>query len=168
MEHQIDITKIIPPNNYTNRHDFCNKKIIDELDKLQRVELEDRLLDIIKNEPESDMLVVETLSYLKSEKSVPFLTSALENANNYAKEIIIATSIFEINGDPGMVKIVLSSFENLQGSHAIIQLVYFLKKINSKEANDLIKKYTLDADFLISYNAKRALSYTWKSIKNIT
>lgn len=149
------LVSIIPPDDYLHRNGFSNAHIIDKLDERQRVLIEDVLLNELSNK--HDMLIVETLAYMKSSKSVPILTDLLEKCSDAMCQIIVASSIFEINHDNKMISISSNAFENLDSVYQKISAFYYLKKINSKITDGIIEEYTTHSDYLLSYNAKRVL-----------
>ena len=162
----MDINEFIPLDNYSYREGFSNEHLVDQLNLQDREELESELIKLLQAKPYTDTLIVTTLSYLKSEKSLPLLYAALKKAENYAQDIIIGTSIYEINGDPAMITAVLDSFYKVGYPH-YGSFFLFLKKLPANAVNGIIDKFTLDSDYLTSHNAKRALSFQWRKIKPI-
>jgi len=67
------IDQIIPyPDDYSHRNGFSNEHIIDKLNADEKLEVEKGLIDKITEHPE-DLLIVETLAYMKSTRSIPAL-----------------------------------------------------------------------------------------------
>jgi len=149
------IAEIIPKNDYRHRNGFNNSKIIDSLNNLEKQLVEEALIK--KMAETKDMLAVETLAYMKSQKSLPALHTLIGECLDEMKKIIIATSIYEINKDEEMVDIAIGSFHNLNNSYQIISAFYYLVKFKNPMADSLVKEYLNSSDYLLSYNAKRAL-----------
>lgn len=160
------IDRIIPPRDYKHRNGFNNIPLIENLKKNEKLQLEDLLIDklLIESGQEIDTLVVETLAYLKSQKSIPILKQLLDKCNNEMTKLKIATSIFEINQDNNMIDIAICSFrilDNDKSPYYIYTLPttfdYLIKFKNSK-LNSIIEEYINHKEYLITYNAKRVLN----------
>ncbi|HZL11133.1 MAG TPA: HEAT repeat domain-containing protein [Prolixibacteraceae bacterium] len=159
------IGEIIPPSDYQHRNGFDNILIIDRLTDNEKKQVENVLIDRLlhKTVEEVDTLIVETLAYLKSEKALPVLKNLLEHCSSEVVKLRIATSIFEINQDNDMVKIAITSFKKLDNNkdsyyvHKLTSAFFYLIKFNKPEVNGLIKEYITHKEYLLSYNAKRAL-----------
>src|SRR5882672_6500540 len=98
----MDILKLLdevtPPADYSHRNGFSDNSLIDSLNDVEKAQLEDALIQkIFEPKGETELLVVETLSYLKSEKSIPILEQLLQRSSDPMKKLIIATSLFGIN-----------------------------------------------------------------------
>lgn len=163
MNIKILIDKIILPNDYHHRNGFNNTLIIDQLDDSEKNLVEEVLIKRL-SEQDFDLLVIETLSYLKSELSLPFLYRFLETCTDEMTKIIVSASIFEINNDSSMINIAINSFEQIaknKDSYYVFRLIstfYYLIKFRNTNVNSIIKEYTKNKEYLISYNAKKALS----------
>ena len=157
------IDKIIPyPADYSNRNGFSNNHIIDNLSLDEKLEVENSLINKISEHPE-DLLIVETLVYLKSKKAIPALRQLLEKSSNDMEKLIIASSMFEINQDNDMVDIAIGAFRKLDNKkdayyvYKLTSAFYILAKFNKTSVMDIIKEYFDHTEYLVSYNAKRAL-----------
>ncbi len=157
------IAEIIPyPANRNNRDGFSNDHIIDKLSSDEKIEVENALIDKLSEHPE-DTLIVETLAYMKSIKSIPILMNLLRNSSNEMSKLIIASSIYEINQDNGMVDIATNAFRKLDDNkdayytYKLISAFFYLVKFRNQEVNEMIRKYINHKEYLVSYNAKRAV-----------
>ena len=72
------LNDIIPPNDYQNRNGFGNENILASLTDSERLEVEKRLIEMLKKN--DDTLIGETLMILKSKNSLPTLRAKLERA----------------------------------------------------------------------------------------
>lgn len=149
------MSDIIPPDDYQNRNGFSNVHIIDNLNDLERVLVEDTLIVMLLNK--ADMLVVETLAYMKSLKSIPSLINLLNQCSDPIGRIIIATSIFEINHDSKMITVSIDAFKNLSDLYQKINAFYYLRKFKDSLTDEIIKEYIVHPNYLLAYNAKQAL-----------
>ncbi len=115
MEIEELIEEIIPPSDYQHRNGFSNEPIIDKLTSKEKALVEDELICLLSKEAGKriDNLIVETLAYLKSEKSLPFLKKLLEGEVSDMAKLILAISIFEINGEKDMPSVAISSFKKI-------------------------------------------------------
>lgn len=156
------LNKIIPPADYQHRNGFSNTQFIDKLSDQEKNEVEDSLITLLK-EGTNDTLIAETLSYLKSTKSLPLLYKFLEQCSDAMAKIIVATSIFEINNDINMIDAAIVSFEELDNNkdayyiYKVISAFYYLVKFRNSQINIIIENYTHHEEYLVSYNAKQAL-----------
>jgi hypothetical protein len=153
----INITEFIPPADYAHRNGFSNHSLIDKLDGLEKKQLEKELITLLIDEPHTDDLVVETLTYLKSTESVPLFYIALDKEMHPVAKIIIATCIYELNSDNGMIPIVLEAVLKTE-KYGLILAFYYLAKFKNPGVDEFINRYINHPDFLLSYNAKRALA----------
>jgi hypothetical protein len=167
MEIKELINRIIPPADYQHRNGFNNIPIIDELSDDEITEVENALIDMLTNNSAEklDTLIVETLAYLKSSRSLPRLRDILkETTNSNITRLILATAIFEINGDNDMIEIGVDCFKKIDNNkdsyhlYKLIDAFYYLIKFQSPVTSKIIEGYTNHKDYLVSYNAKRVLN----------
>lgn len=154
------IEQIIPPDGYSSRNGFSNDHIIDGLSESEKTLVEEELL--LKLGIKTDILIVETLSYLGSEKAVPILSKILEDSSIPMEKLIIVISIYSINEDVKMAQLAISVAiemleSNINSTIQVIPILSYLAKLNVPEVYELIEKYSTHADFLVSYNAKKLL-----------
>ncbi len=155
-------SEIIPPGDYSHRNGFNNTHLINQLNEYERQQLEDALINKLLDK--TDLLVVETLAYMKSEKSLLVLYNLLEKTSDNMDKLVIATSIFEINKDDRLIDIGMKAFNELSNKssiyakYLITSAFFYLIKFEDSKVNNIIEEYTKHSDYLISYNAKRALS----------
>lgn len=149
------VSEIIPPDDYQHRNGFSNEQLIDKLNDEEIFKVEKELITMLQKKP--DMLIVETLGYMKSEKAIPILYELMESLNNEMAKIIIATSIFEINQDQKMIEKAKASFKTIKDKFQLISAFHYLVRLQDSEILKLIQNLTTSSDYLISYNAKQAL-----------
>lgn len=156
------IDSLIPPNDYQHRNGFTNTHIIDRLTSLEKSLIEDALIVKLLNERE-DLLIVETLAYLHSEKSLLILYSLLKGTNNASAKLIIAASIFFINKDEKMIDIAVTAFKSLEkikdaySVYRLLPMFYYLSTFKNKTTDSIIREYAQHDNYLLSYNAKQFL-----------
>lgn len=156
------IQKIIPPDNYQNRYDFDNRSIIDSLSYEEQKQVEELLIKLLMTK--SDLLIVETLSYLKSEKSLPIFYSLLNSDCNEWAKIIISASIYSIKKDNMMIDVAINAFKKFEQNQdnyfkfTVLPMFYYLARFRNERINDILEKYSKDSDYLIAYNANKALN----------
>lgn len=159
------IEEIIPPSDYQHRNGFNNIPLIEKLNSEDKKQLEDALIVKLSLElnQEVDTLIIETLAYLKSQKSISVLKKLLENLNDDMTKLIISTSIFEINKDSGMIDFALNiikRIDNKNDPYYIYKLTtafYYLKKFKSNKIITVLEEYANHNEFLIAYNARQVL-----------
>ncbi|HEX8514834.1 MAG TPA: HEAT repeat domain-containing protein [Bacteroidia bacterium] len=157
------IEQVIPPNDYEHRNEFSNTHIVDSLNEHEKEMLENALINKLLEH--DDTLVIETLAYIKSEKALPLLYDYLKRCSNEMAKIISAVSIFQINNDSSMISVAIDSFKQIEINkdayfkYKLAPAFHYLVKFNNSIVNNMIEKYTTHGEYLISYNAKKALGY---------
>lgn len=159
------VAEIIPPSDYQHRNGFNNIPLINKLTNEQKKKLENALIQKLNNESERevDTLVVDTLAYLKSHQALPVLRQLLEKRYNDMTSLIIAAAIFEISGDDSMIESVIDTTNSIDNkkdayySYKQTSAFYYLAKFKNDKIDRLLEEYAQEKDYLVSYNAKRAL-----------
>lgn len=162
------IQEIIPPKDYKHRNGFNNVPILERLTRIEKEQLEVALIDMLVRgfETEIDILIVETLSYLQSQKSLPILKRLFDNCEDETIKLKIASSIFEISKNEKIVDEAIAIFNQIKNNDPknpyyngwLIDALYQLSKFKNERTNGIIRQYINDKDYLIGYNAKRFLS----------
>lgn len=161
------IDTIIPPSDYQYRNGFNNIPTIEKLTSDEKLQVEDYLINMLSDSKTKsvDTLIVETLAYLKSKKSLPVLRSLFDYCNYEMCKLIIAASIYEICEDKSMIDIAISSFRKMDDKsnsyykYNLISGFSYLVKFQNPEINKIIEEYLDHQDSLVSYNAKESLGY---------
>ena len=156
MDIKSKLERLIPPDDFQHRWEFSNHHLVDELDDDEKKEIEDMLIEKLHIDT-GDLLIIDTLSYLNSEKATPAMRNSLEICDNKLQKIIIAASIYKITHDNATVDIAIDAFKQLHGKWDLVSVFSYLKVFEDSRINDMIKAYIDNPDFLISHNAKRAL-----------
>lgn len=113
-----------------------------------------------------DYLILETLAYLKTQKCFPILNELLERETDNFTKLVIATSIFEINKDSNMIELVIKFVEKMEDIadlyfvYKLIHAFQYLIKFRNEKMNGFIKQYINHKEYLVAYNAKKALKIT--------
>jgi len=157
------ITKIIPPSDYQHRDSFSNKRIIDNLTDDEKNQVEEALIKKLSQESitQPDILIIETLAYLKSQKSLVLMYGLLKTAMEY--QIDISTYIYLINQDDNMIDTAINAFRKTHDKtkpyyvFGLIHDFYSLSQFKVEKVNKLIEEYTTSDEMLVAYNSKRAL-----------
>lgn len=157
------LNKIIPPSDYTHRNGFSNNYIIDNLSIDEKVQVEDALIKILPTS--NDCLIGETLSYMKSVRSLPLLQQKLNDSKNPISKIIWASYIYKLRPEEiEMRDIAFSEFAKVDGKYDLISLFHTLIIFNDKRINERIESYTNDKDYLVAYNARASLGLDTKEL----
>lgn len=160
------INEIIPPMDYEHRNGFNNIPLINKLTNDEKESLVKSLIKKLNEEIENkfpDTLIIETLAYLKAKSSIETLTKLLNNCKDYYIKLIIACSIYVINGDTKMIDIAINSVKQIDNKknayyvYSLSSAFYCLAKFKHEKTIKLIKQYFTHPEYLISYNAKEAL-----------
>lgn len=157
------INKIIPPDNYQERNGFNNHHYIDQLNEQERSVVENKLIELLHNQ--KDTLIIQTLAYLRSKKSLPLIYKILHESTGQTARLVIAASIYEIDKDEEMINIAIDAFRQIENTEKdayytfrILPTFYLLKKFSNPKTDLVIKEYVNHSDYLLSYNAKQALN----------
>lgn len=160
------LNEIIPPANYSSRNGFNNEPIIDKLSIEQKKYLEKALIKRLEIEltlEYPDTLIVETLSYLKSQESLPYLNKLLDICKDPIRKLRIITSIYEIKPDNDLIDPAINfakQLDNKKSGYYIYELsnaFVYLSKMNNEKVRNFINGYTLHPEFLLSSNANQIL-----------
>jgi hypothetical protein len=158
-----DIVKqVIPPSDYSHRNGFDNRLVIDKLTDDEKKLLEEGLVEKLGQHPK-DTLIVDSLAYLGSKEAIPFIMELLKNCDDLSLRIFYTAAIFEINGDKSLITPTLSDFallDNKNDSYYVYKLIDAfddLIKFKDPVVNQYIQRYTTHKEYLVSYNAKKAL-----------
>ena len=160
------IMEIIPPADYHHRNGFTNTSIIDALDGAEKQAVENRLINLLAIK--SDMLIVETLGYMKSQNAVNHLTVMLNEAHDAVDRLILASSIFKITADKSICEIALDASSSIDNNYptvvhyeyTLMAMFYYMASFHDSRIDNIIRKYIKNKDLLLSYNANRALGLT--------
>jgi hypothetical protein len=100
---------------------------------------------------------VRAMAHLRVVESVPKLRSLLMNVEEPRMQVVIATSIFQLTGDPTMENVVREVAEATAifwGTR--IDAIYCLSRFKTETAMRALSGLTKDPEYLVRYNAKRA------------
>jgi hypothetical protein len=151
------IDDIIPyPDDREHRDGFSNEQIIDGLTNEERDQVENLLLDKLEARP-NDLLIVDTLGYMKSEKSRDRLYKLLNEEKRQESKIIIASSLYAIEPDDKLIDIALNAGQTLTNWWELTSIFYYFAKFKNKRTDDFVRQYFNHKDYLVSYNAKRTV-----------
>ena len=111
------------------------------------------------------MLVVETLGYIRSKKAVSTLTIMLNKTSEPVDRLILASSIFKIESNKNIAEIAFEASCSVDANYSsvvhyeytLMSMFYYMAGFQDSRIDNIIRKYIKHKDFLLSYNAKRAL-----------
>nr|WP_298789348.1 hypothetical protein [uncultured Allomuricauda sp.] len=148
--------KIIPPDDYEHRRDFKNENLIDDLNNSEKKALENLLIEDLSSR--MDLLVIETLAYIKSKKSVGLIEQKLDESTEPYDKIIIAWCLYSMDKDKDrMIKIAHDNFLLINNDYVKTTLFYYLGKFKEEKLNGVLKSYNNSKNVLLSHNSKAAL-----------
>ena len=157
------LKEIIPPEDYQHRNGFDNEHIILSLSEKEKVEVEERLIEMLKQK--DDILIGETLSIMKSKNSLEQLRERLELTKKSASKIIWASFINEIeNGNEEMKSIALNEFENVTEKYTLISTFHYLSRFQDSRIKEKVLSFINHKDYLIAYNARASLGMETKEL----
>ncbi|WP_420571669.1 hypothetical protein [Kordia sp.] len=148
--------KIIPSDNYQSRRDFCNHHLIDNLSEKEKLLIENMLIEDLNSR--YDLLLIETLTYLNSTKSISVIEEKLKKINEAFDKIVIARCLYKLEKDKSkMIDLAYDNFLLITNDYIKITLFYYLVKFNSNKILKLVKSYTGNKNILLAHNSKAAL-----------
>lgn len=160
-EYQQFVNGYLNANTWPERKDGPPFYLLDSLNREDRIKAEKELIERLNLG--GDSWPIAGLGYLKSEKALNSLYDLLSNSEGIIRAEI-ATAIWNISGDEEMLKVVIqcSMFERLKQSspyrqYLMIDVIYCLSQFGHPDAIDRLTQLSSDPEYLISYNAKRAL-----------
>lgn len=155
------MTEIIPPSNYRHREGFSNRDIIDGLTDPDRAMVERALIEALP--VSNDLLIIETLAYMKSTACLPMLYQLIDRASNESQVIIIASSLYSINHDARMIETAVDAFKRMEArgpsymKYRVLPLFYYLRSFRSTTTDAILERYASSTEYLWAYNAREAL-----------
>jgi hypothetical protein len=129
---------------------------LDLLDRLSPAELKIAEAELIKAANLNDDWHIIALGHIKSTNALPTLYKLLGETKKRFK-VVIAHSIFQINGDSKMIDIVLNEMPKITSEYALIDIIYMLPAFRDKNINELLDSLRFHKKYLVAYNATRAL-----------
>ena len=157
------LKEIIPPDDYQHRNGFSNEHIILSLTEKEKIEVEKNLIEML--EKNHDELIGETLTIMKSEKSLTNLKKRLDSTKDSASRIIWASFINDINdGDEEMKNIALNEIENVTEKYTLTLIFHYLSRFQDSRINEKVLAYINHKDYLIAYNARTSLGIETKDL----
>ncbi len=129
---------------------------LDLLDKLSEDELKTAEVELIKSANLDDTWPILGLGHIKSTQALPTLYNLLDKSKKGFK-VTIAYSIFQISKDQKMIEIVLQELPKTTDQYELVDVLYMLPAFNDEKINTLLNNYRNHKEYLVAYNATRAL-----------
>ena len=167
MDIKFILHKVLPPRTFEGRDGFDNREFVSHLSNDDKELLENKLIERLNDIPANDKideLIIETLAFLKSKKSIELIRSRINEHQSDFSNLIITVSLYNLTNEPELIDVALNYFkriENSTNSYVRGQLNYmfhYLSMLQSDQANSFILKYTKSEDKNLRYNAFRALN----------
>jgi len=126
------------------------------LDKLSSDELKTAEADLIKSANVGDTWPIIGLGHIKSTQALPTLYNLLDKSKKGFK-VTIAYAIFQICQDQKMIDIVLDELPKTTSQYELIDVLYMLPAFKDDKITRLLNDYCDHKEYLVAYNATRAL-----------
>jgi hypothetical protein len=133
------------------------------LDNLTPNELKTAEAELIRSANLGDTWQIIGLGHIRSTDALPTLYSLLDKSNKRMK-VTIAHSIFQICQDPKMIDIVLEEVPKITNQYELIDILYLLAAFKDERVTVLLKGFRDHQEYLVAYNATRALGLPTKEI----
>jgi hypothetical protein len=135
------------------------------LDNLTPEERKTAEAELIKTAHSGDTWQLLGLGHMKSTDALPTLYSLLGKSREGIK-VTVAHSIFQICNDPKMVDIVLEEVPKSSAPFELIDILYLLPAFKDRRVTALLHSYRDHKEYLVAYNATRALGLPTDDIVN--
>lgn len=113
----------------------------------------------------NDLLIVDTLGYLKSKKSKERLYRLLNEEKRGGNKIIIASSLYQIEPDEKLIDISLNAGQTLTNWWDLTSIFYYFAKFKNKRTDDFIRQYFTHKDHLV-HTTRKEVSDNEKTTHN--
>lgn len=150
------LDQLLPTSAYSRATDGLMTGIIDRMSTVDRDLVEQALIDRLESGSE-DTWIAEYLGYMKSERSLPTLYNTLANAHEAVTKIIVSSAIYNIKSDTELIKVALKAASTVHDKYALIGIFTYLAKFKDPNIERFLERFVNNEEFLISYNAKRAI-----------
>ena len=140
-------------NSWAQRKDGVPLFLLDNLSFEERMIAE---AELIASANGKDSWPVLGLAHLKSVRALPLLYNLLDKYEGKHR-LIISYAIYKICNDIGMADIVITEIPRVTGELDLIEILYLLPEIKDDRITALLNSYREHKDYLIAYNATRAL-----------
>lgn len=150
------IATIIPPNDYQHRNGFSCVPVIASLSDDERPLVEQKLLEML--EKSSDTLIGEALVSLGCTDAAGLFYRKISTETTPMQKIIWASYINQLKGyDDELKTLVLQEFDKVSDTYSILPAFHLLARFGDADIDDRIRQYTDSKEYLIAYNARKAL-----------
>jgi hypothetical protein len=141
-------------NSWGQRKDGFPFDLLDALSPEER----ERAIVILKNKLDGrDDWPIRAMAHLHVSESLPVLRKLLQNVDFPSTRAVIATAIYELDGDLTMENEVASvAAASKLGWVSRLDAIHCLGRFKTDSARQLLNELTNDPDYLVSYNAKLA------------
>ena len=143
----------IHASSWTERKDGVPLYLLDNLTGSELELAEKAMIDHISS---GDPWAIEGLGYIKSTLALPTLYKLLPKSRK-ATKLRIAHAIYRICGDISMTDLVLKEVPSIKTQPELIEVLYMLPEFKDERVNLLLQGYREHKEYLIAYNATRAL-----------
>jgi hypothetical protein len=153
-------TDFLNANSWEQRKDGVPLNLLDNLSDEEKPIAEKELINVLSLK---DTWPIIGLGHIKSIDSLPILYKLFSKSKKHIK-IILAHSIFRICGDIEMIKQVLIEIPKVTNTYEIIDILYILPDFGDERINKILKDFCDHKEYLIAYNATRALGLSTDAI----
>ena len=133
---------------------------------LEKLSIEERSIaehEMIRSLSLNDTWPIMGLAHIKSRKALPKLYDLLDQSKEHYK-ITLAYAIYQICNNGKMIDIVLDELPKITDQHRLIEIMYLLTAFNNEKITESVIIYLDDEDYLVAYNAARALGLSTDDI----
>ena len=134
-------------------------------DKLSTNELKTAEVELIKSTNPGDTWPILGLGHIKSTQALPTLYNLLDKSKKGFK-VTTAYSIFQISKDQKMIDVVLQELPKTTNQYELIDVLYMLPAFKNEKITALLNNYRDHKEYLVAYNATRALGLSTDEVVN--
>ena len=168
----MNLHHIIPPSDHAHRNGFTNEPLLDALGRSERRALEQALVADLQA-GSTDLLVVETLAYLRAQSAVPAVRAFIGRCPDPTTRLGATAACYRLTQDHGLLVPALNDFRALEARtdayrvYAMISGLYYLAEFEGPEVDRVLETYARHSEYLLKYNAARARSMPRRVIRPV-
>lgn len=128
----------------------------DLLDNLSSSEKAIAIKELIGSVPAGNTRAISALIHLHAQEALPVLLERLFNASGVEK-VMITRAVYALSSDANMISLAVNETRRMETPYQLLEIMYELAAFRNEETNALLQQFQSHPDYLVRYNATRAL-----------
>jgi hypothetical protein len=151
------IKQIIPPKTRECREGFSNKMLIDQLSEDDRYNIKKELIALLIASEDTDLLVVETLVYLRCQEALRYFHLMLSKNPSPITFFGLALAIYQLSNDDNVINIMENKMLGLTEQYQIVTGLNYLAQIRDSRVVQILNRYANSDSTIVAGVAKSHL-----------